>query len=322
MFLWVDPNNPDRALLYMSTFENPDAPLKAPNIIVTDISDARQGIFKELTTFNVVNQYPSKLVHQQEVDVHSLSLNPQGTRAYVSVWSGQFLIFDTSDFAKGLPNPKLRLVTPIANRPVWPNAHTHSAVKFFGRPLVMTIEEVYGNYTTAFDLPKNTDGCPWGWERFIDISDETHPVVVGEYKLPENEQAFCSTPAGQDPANTDFTSFGTHNPTVLRDLAFDSWHSEGLQATDVTDPTHPTSAGFFSPQPLHSVTTDDPALGRGINKVIMWSYPIIKDGLIYVVDIRNGLYILRYTGPRAQEVSNIKFLEGNSNLGDAMTLGG
>jgi hypothetical protein len=49
----------------------------------------------------------------------------------------------------------------------------------------------------------------------------------------------------------------------------------------------------------------------------MWSYPIIKDGLIYVVDVRNGLYILNYHGPFEQEVAAIHFLEGNSNLGEA-----
>ncbi len=49
----------------------------------------------------------------------------------------------------------------------------------------------------------------------------------------------------------------------------------------------------------------------------MWSYPIIKEGLIYVVDIRNGLYILKYHGPFEEEVAAIRFLEGNSNLGEA-----
>ena len=49
----------------------------------------------------------------------------------------------------------------------------------------------------------------------------------------------------------------------------------------------------------------------------MWSYPIVKNGLIYVIDIRNGLYVLRYTG---SEVSGLRFLEGNSNLGDALRL--
>jgi hypothetical protein len=71
---------------------------------------------------------------------------------------------------------------------------------------------------------------------------------------------------------------------------------------------------------LASVATEDPALSRGPNKVVMWSFPIIRDGLIYVVDIRNGLFVLRYTGPRSGEVGGISFLEGNSNLGDAGAL--
>jgi hypothetical protein len=39
-----------------------------------------------------------------------------------------------------------------------------------------------------------------------------------------------------------------------------------------------------------------------------------------VIDIRNGLYVLRYTGPHQGEIKHIQFLEGNSNLGDALRL--
>jgi hypothetical protein len=42
--------------------------------------------------------------------------------------------------------------------------------------------------------------------------------------------------------------------------------------------------------------------------------------LIYVIDIRNGLFVFQYTGPHAHEVREINFLEGNSNLGDAVDL--
>jgi hypothetical protein len=52
----------------------------------------------------------------------------------------------------------------------------------------------------------------------------------------------------------------------------------------------------------------------------MWSFPIIRDGLVYVVDIRNGLYVLDYSGPRAAEIDGLTFLEGNSNLGDALKI--
>jgi hypothetical protein len=48
----------------------------------------------------------------------------------------------------------------------------------------------------------------------------------------------------------------------------------------------------------------------------MWSYPIVDDGLVYVTDIRNGLYILRYRGPFSGQVGKADFLEGNSNQGD------
>jgi len=78
--------------------------------------------------------------------------------------------------------------------------------------------------------------------------------------------------------------------------------------------------GWFSPTPLEAVANEDPALSRGPNKVVVWSSPIISRGLVFVVDIRNGLYVLRYTGPHAKEVSQTRFLEENSNLGDALRL--
>jgi hypothetical protein len=99
-----------------------------------------------------------------------------------------------------------------------------------------------------------------------------------------------------------------------------TWHSGGIQAIDTEDPTTLAQAGWLSPEPLGSVATEDPALSGGPNKVVAWSYPIVRDGLVYVVDIRNGLYVLRYTGPRAAEVDGISFLEGNSNLGDAVRI--
>ncbi len=75
-----------------------------------------------------------------------------------------------------------------------------------------------------------------------------------------------------------------------------------------------------TPLSFQTVATEDPALSKGINKVVMWSDPIIRHGLIYVIDIRNGLYVLRYTGAGAQTVNHIGFYEGNSNLGAAIRL--
>jgi hypothetical protein len=99
-----------------------------------------------------------------------------------------------------------------------------------------------------------------------------------------------------DPATERVTSYSSHNPTLTPDLALIAWHSGGLRAIDIANPVRPRQGGWFSPTPLASVANEDPALSAGPNKVVMWSYPIAHDGLIHVIDIRNELYILRYTG--------------------------
>ena len=344
MYLWVDPNDAGRALLFISTPSIEIDPA-LPNLVVADISGvAGGGAVREVAEGNWDGLYPGThdadypFVSKSKGEcgpydcnlfVHSVSVSPDGTRAYLSMEAGQFLILDTSSVAHAKPDAAVislnsDLITKPADRPIWdqvpasasavpsickkacPNGH--SAVKVPGRPLVVTTDEVYGTFTAP------SGGCPWGWEHVIDVSDEAHPKIVGEYKIAQDDQSFCGT-AGDD-ANTDaYTSYSSHNPTVLHDLAIVTWHSGGLQINDISDPAHPVSAGTYLPTPLAHVATEDPALGRGASHVAFWSYPIIKDGLIYLIDVRNGLYILKYTGPHAGEVSSIKFFEGNSDIG-------
>jgi hypothetical protein len=302
-FLWVDPFVPDRALIFISA-------TSSGRLLVTDISGARQGVFKELAS-------QPKFVTTG--NLHSLSVSNDGTRGYMAHLTGGFFITDTSDFANGVANPKARLVTPAANRVSWPGPGAHSAIKVWGKSYAFISDEVYGELTNVAQADVGAltgssvgHGCPWGWVRIIDISDPTHPAVVAQYKLPQNDENFCAT----DPPRPS-SSWSAHNPTLTPNIAFITWHSGGLQAIDISDPTHPKQAGVFSPDP-EVVLQEDPALSIGQDKVVMWSYPVIKDGLIYVIDVHNGLYILRYTGPGASDIAGIKFLEGNSNLGDAL----
>jgi len=314
MFLWVDPRHDGRALLYYST---PTSDLNDPNLIVADISHARDGEIQEIATFNPNRLYPEAVRNIRDVALHSISLNPSGTRAYLSYLGGGFLVADTSDLARNRVDPQVRLVTQVANRVPYSNPGAHSAVKVPGRPYVVLTEEVYGDLLDYRDPASgyvDEEGCPWGWVKIANISDPTHPKVVGEYRTRPNHQSYCSSAEGQDPRTT---SYAAHNPTVLPDLALVTWHSSGLQAFSLTHPADPRQTGYFFPRPLASVATEDPALSKGLNKVVLWSYPIIRNGLIYVIDIRNGLYVLRYTGPGSDEVAGIHFFEGNSNLGAA-----
>jgi hypothetical protein len=365
MFLWADPNNEDRALVFFST---PNIFADAvPNLLIVDISQVPSGgSVTEVAEGNWNNRYPGTndpLTYpfdNNSVDgcgpydcnlfVHSMSVKPDGALTYLALEAGHFLVLDTSQVAAGVPNPQLVLLTDPANRPVWlqdpldPAAipgefpggcasqravlgilssqncpNSHSAVKVPGRNLALTTDEVYGTLTFF------NQGCRWGWARLIDISDSSRPVITGEYSIDEDNPLFCGT--ALDDSVTEFTrSYSSHNPTLTKHLAIIDWHSGGLQIIDTSDPTNPVQAGFYVPDPPASVANEDPGLSQGTasrnNKTVFWSYPIIKDGLIYVIDIRNGLFVFQYTGPHAREVGEIGFLEGNSNLGDAVDLDG
>jgi hypothetical protein len=332
MYLWIDPKDPGRALLWLST-PTVSANPTVPNLIITDISKARQGSFTEIARGNWNQFFPGAADpanYDFDLALHSMAPSVDGTRTYLAYLRGGFGILDTSKVANNqIPAGTTEslnddLLTPVPF-PTWGTgphcpghtaagcAESHSALPFPGRPFALTIDEVYGTFTAA------SFGWPWGWARTWNVAQPQRPHLLAEYKIFQNTQPFQGSP-GDDPATEQFTSYSSHNPTLTRNLAFDSWHSGGEQAIDISDPGQPTQAGWFSPTPLASVAIEDPALSRGPNKVVMWSYPIVKDGLIYVVDVRNGLYVLRYTGPHADEAAGLTFLEGNSNLGDAVRI--
>jgi hypothetical protein len=278
----------------------------ADNVLVADISNARLGQVQQLLSWD------PHIPPEGDLDnrLHSLSVSVGGRRGYLAYLGGGFLVIDTSALADN-QTPQITTITDIPNRPRWGNPGAHSAVKLFGQNFALITDEVYGSYVPGH-------GCPWGWVRIIDIANPVLPSIASEFRIqPYNNPSYCAT---VPPIRNQLSSFASHNPTLTRHIAFVTWHSAGLVAFSLAHPRIPQLLAQFLPQPLASVQTEDPALSSGMDKVVLWSYPIIKDGLIYVVDIRNGLYVLRYHGPYEDEVTRIRFLEGNSNRGDAMQL--
>jgi hypothetical protein len=288
-FLWQDPQRPGRVLAFVAMFAT------APALIVLDVSEpvAPREVARWSTALPPTETVAGRVLRN---GLHSLSLSPDGRQAYLALWDGGFQIVDTSDFAAARPQPGVRPLTPLSHRLRYapPAAgHTHSAVAVPGRPLVLLTDEVYA------------PACPYGWLRVVDVSDPARPRLVGEYRLPENDPARCVDTVQRG------GTFSAHNPLALPHLALVSWHAAGLQAIDVSDPAAPRRSGMFVPAPVAGVARHDPAFGP--LPVVTWSYPIIQDGLVYVVDADHGLYILRYTGAWAEEVAGTTFAEGNSN---------
>ena len=309
-FIWEDPHNPKRALLFAAS--------AGSRLQIYDLSPLLEGRGGEpgtapapVRTLDTTHGFGNS----SGSGIHSFSVSNDGKRGYFALLTRGFGVVDFSDFTDNDPATNTyRTITPTANRPTWPGPGAHSAIKLWNQDWVYVSDEVYGTQTG------NGHGCPWGWTRMIDISDETRPRVGGEFRLAENQPLSCSN------WNPPRASYSAHNPTLTPSIAFSTWHSGGFQAMDMTNPTNVTQLAEFKPQPLAMVGTEDPRLsgeqvdpGEPVDqKVVMWSYPVIQDGLIYTVDLRNGLYILKYTGPYSHEVDSVGFLEGNSNQGDAL----
>ena len=152
-------------------------------------------------------------------------------------------------------------------------------------------------------LAQEISTCPFSGMRIIDISDPARPVAVSHMLLPEN--ACTGIPAGG--------TYSVHNPLVVGDLVLASWYAGGVQACDVSDPALPRRVGQYVP-------TGEGSGGQNLwgstYPVAMFSYPIVRDGLIYVSDGQTGLHILRYTGPGREAIDSGAHVEGNVTLLD------
>lgn len=339
-FQWLDPKNQvdghPRILEYVTT------PVGPGNIIVVDASKPAEpmliGAYQDVQP--VVS--PHYAVQGLGTYAHSISLTPDGTEAYISDWDGGFFTLDTTACTLGVPAcalvPKGSMSVPLrydaGTSPLV--GDTHSAVALPGTNAVVVGDEIYAT----------TDGCPFGWMHIIDKGTPAIPASqISEFKLPENSASACGPRSGTvpqlgdaDPTATSLVNernasglpidgtFTMHNQTVTGHFVFVTWYGGGFRVVNLTDPSHPTEAGMFVPAPVAATkTTPDtsaPIWGADAEAgndwlIAMWSYPIIRNGRIYVCDMRNGLYILAPTAgaPFSAEVASTAFVEGNSNFG-------
>ena len=225
-FLWQDPWNPDRALIFAgnagSTCQirggSPSCPFS-----VWDISPVVRGE-APVTLFSGLHGYSTGAL--------ALAVGQQRRHARVlRAAGGRF---------RRRRRVRLRRRPPVAAasadhpRPgpadvAWPGAH--SAIKFWNRDWAWVSDEVYGTATAP------DHGCPWGWARIVRIDDPRRPRVLTDYRLPQNDPDACDR---WEPRPR--TSYSAHNPTLTPKIAFSTWHSGGFQAVSIRRPTRPVPA--------------------------------------------------------------------------------
>jgi hypothetical protein len=127
--------------------------------------------------------------------------------------------------------------------------------------------------------------CPERGLRIINIESEITPMMIGALAQSDSIVQNCVAQA-KPPGATIRPMMHAHNPTVLDNLVFVGWLGHGVRAIDISNPFNPREVGHARPVPWGDIMT----------------YPDIHNGLIYVGDNHTGLHVLRYTGPRADEV--------------------
>jgi hypothetical protein len=284
-FIW-------RHIVY-ATQNSATRPGNPPAISVIDASDKANP--REITRWDLSDE-PG----MPHTAVHDLDISPDGRRAYVNLRTqdppagiGQgLMVLDTSEIAEGRANPVIRRISRLeVQRPPDRHTNTHSAqlVKIAGRPYVLLQDETF-----------NTVGCPWGWARIVDVSDESSPIQISTFRLEVNMRRHCEK-TRLDNAMYSAHYLGVDDPDDAK-LAFFTWYSSGLRIVDISDPYAPKEVGYFVPGATTGTVFQDNVATRFGNNLVDYAYSFVRyhKGLIWFNSVYGGFHVVRFTG-RAPE---------------------
>lgn len=225
---------------------------------------------------------------------HGLSLSDDGNRAYIASGNGNgVLIMDVSEIQSRRANPQVREVGRISwdNQTIPQNAMPFSRN---GRPYLLEIDE-YSTNRSGAALPA-IHGDRVGAGRIIDISDETHPVIVSNLRLavhqPENRAAIANDPGAQNLTGGYAGHYCSVPTRVDPDIAACSMILSGLRIFDIRDPAHPREVAYFNAPVLPRVL---PVPAPASNWPMSRPAFVPERREIWYSDGYSGFYVLRVT---------------------------
>lgn len=340
-FVWRDPADTSRILVYVS---------RAPYMNVIDATNilSTPGTFPftdfEIATFDLSDDIGG-FDGNPGARLHSMSVSDDGTRAYMSDSNKGYYTVDSTPLAAAgtaaACNPDHQGVDPCLRKlnpdllatldpsppdnpaRLLPNTDSgghHSLVKVPGVRATIPDQSSGAGATLVFAIAADEiggpDACPWSWSRVLNITEDPVPAEsnhaqVATLMYPENEVENCLESNRKVNLGTALQGgrFRGHNPTVLQNLVVQANYASGLRIWDISNPYIPFEVGAFFPKPVPAPNTSGDS-----NQISIWSYPVILDGLIYVVGINEGLLVLDYRGPRHEEIDAVNGpCEGNSS---------
>jgi len=181
--------------------------------------------------------------------------------------------------------------------PLTNTAGFHSAIPVPGRPS-NDVANTDNSRPADVLVSTETGFCPSSFMYLMNVEVEEFPTVVGTMGQPQNEFQNCITETSTKEADgTDRKNLScqNHNPTVFKNLVFVTWYCHGLRVYDISNPYNIREVAHFVPAPWGQAR----------------SYAVFDHGLIYYMDNGTGIHIVRYTGPRANEIPTDAVYQGN-----------
>ncbi|MBJ7599694.1 MAG: hypothetical protein DLM67_23320 [Candidatus Nephthysia bennettiae] len=191
---------------------------------------------------------------------HTVSVNRQGTHAYVGYRDDGLLILDISNPA----HPRLVAQTP---QDVNDEGNTHLGVATAHERITVASTEIYAPLA---------GGSAWGNAQLFDTSDLRHPVQVGTFATAHSKGP--ELPAGCDGTTfgvTTYCGYSAHQQLISGRTAYFAWYNDGLRVVDISRPSAPREVAHYAPP--------------GVDYI--W---IAKVGnLVFAADVNRGLDVLR-----------------------------
>jgi hypothetical protein len=269
---------------------------------VYDISDPVHPV--KIRDFGLVGQEPGA-TGPIPIELHGMISLPQLNRIYFGYGTnkgGVLQIVDREKLLKGPkePTPENLRYPEVGRLEMMPFNGAHTVFPMPKMPIAEFAKDSEGatrDFVMIVDEQiRNECQEPRQMAWFVDVTIETHPMVVSNFQVPEESGNFCQR-GGR---------FGTHSsnesmaPVFYKKVAFLAYFNAGVRAVDVRDPYHPKEIGYFIPS--ITAATDKRCVkvdGQDRCKVAIQSNNVETDdrGYVYLVDRANtGMHILELTG--------------------------
>jgi hypothetical protein len=272
---------------------------------IYDLSDPVKPVF--IRNFALPGQEPGARGPTPGSLHGAVSTGPKGNRVYFAYGNARAGVIEIVDREKLLHGPREptdeNLRYPVVARVDLPDdMGAHNLFPMLQMKLPEFAKQKSGSLKDFLVLIGETtpNECQESRQmvRIFDITDESKPIGVSTWTVPEDSGNFCSAGGrfGTHSSNENFT------PIYYNRVLFIAHFNAGVRALDIRDPYRPKEIGYYIPAVTDK--TDKRCVGPDSDqsncKVAIQTNNVEVDnrGYIYAVDRANtGLHILELTGP-------------------------